>query len=91
MQGVYTTSVSKDTIDEAPVAYKFLNDIMGDIQASVDVIEVMKPIYNFKAFGWPELVLLLRQNCPKCLFELSKLNDKLRLILCRCESCRECD
>lgn len=51
MEGVYTTSVNEDTIDEAPMAYKSLDDIIGDIKSSVDVIEVMKPIYNFKASG----------------------------------------
>lgn len=49
MAGVYTTSVNEDTLDEAPMAYKSLEDIMGVIQESVDVIEVMKPIFNFKA------------------------------------------
>lgn len=49
MKDVYTTSVSEETLDEAPMAYKSLGDIIGDIRSSVDVIEVMKPIYNFKA------------------------------------------
>ena len=49
MAGVYTTSVSEATIDEAPMAYKSLEDIIGVISESVDVIEVLKPIYNFKA------------------------------------------
>lgn len=49
MAGVYTTSVNASTIDEAPMAYKSLEDIMDVIQAAVDVIEVLKPIYNFKA------------------------------------------
>ena len=49
MKGVYTTSVSASTLDEAPMAYKSLNDIIGVIWESVDVIDVMKPIYNFKA------------------------------------------
>ncbi len=49
MQGIYTTSVSKNTIDEAPMAYKSLNDILSIIHESVDVIDIMKPIYNFKA------------------------------------------
>ena len=49
MAGVYTTSVSEGTIDEAPMAYKSLEDIIGVISDSVDVIEVLKPIYNFKA------------------------------------------
>ena len=49
MAGIYTTSVSEATIDEAPMAYKSLADIIGVIADSVDVIEVLKPIYNFKA------------------------------------------
>ncbi len=49
MKGIYTTSVNEATIDEAPMAYKSLEDIIDVISESVDVIEVMKPIYNFKA------------------------------------------
>ncbi len=49
MTGIYTTSVNEKTLDEAPMAYKSLNDIIDVIEESVDVIEVMKPIYNFKA------------------------------------------
>lgn len=49
MKGVYTTSVNEETLDEAPMAYKSLNDIIDVIKESVNVIEVMKPIYNFKA------------------------------------------
>ncbi|MBP3475084.1 MAG: RtcB family protein [Lachnospiraceae bacterium] len=49
MAGVYTTSVNEATLDEAPMAYKSLEDIIDVIRESVDVIDVMKPIYNFKA------------------------------------------
>lgn len=49
MEGVYTTSVNEHTLDEAPMAYKSLEDIIDVIRASVDVIDVMKPVYNFKA------------------------------------------
>ena len=49
MAGVYTTSVNEATLDEAPMAYKSLEDIIDVIRDSVDVIEVLKPIYNFKA------------------------------------------
>ena len=49
MAGVYTTSVNENTLDEAPMAYKSLGDIIDVIRESVDVIDVMKPIYNFKA------------------------------------------
>ena len=49
MAGIYTTSVCEATLDEAPMAYKRLEDIIDVIRESVDVIDVMKPIYNFKA------------------------------------------
>ena len=49
MEGIYTTSVNEDTLDEAPMAYKSLEDIIGVIGESVEIIEVLKPIYNFKA------------------------------------------
>lgn len=49
MEGIYTTSVNASTIDESPMAYKSLEDIIDVIRESVDVIEVLKPIYNFKA------------------------------------------
>ena len=49
MEGIYTTSVNEKTLDEAPMAYKSLEDIIDVIEESVDIIEIMKPIYNFKA------------------------------------------
>lgn len=49
MEGVYTTSVNGNTLDEAPMAYKSLEDIIDVVRESVDVIDVMRPIYNFKA------------------------------------------
>ena len=49
MRGVYTTSINENTLDEAPMAYKSLEDIIDVIRESVDVIEVLRPIYNFKA------------------------------------------
>ena len=49
MKGIYTTSVNEQTLDEAPMAYKSLADIIDVIKEAVDVIEVMKPVYNFKA------------------------------------------
>ena len=49
MAGIYSTSVNEATLDEAPMAYKSLADIIDVIAESVDVIEVLKPIYNFKA------------------------------------------
>lgn len=56
MKGIYTTSVSRDTIDEAPMAYKSIDAIIDVISDSVDIIDIMKPVYNFKAaedfFPW---------------------------------------
>ena len=49
MEGIYTTSVNEATLDEAPMAYKSLADIIDVIGESVNIIEVLKPIYNFKA------------------------------------------
>ncbi|MCR5061441.1 MAG: RtcB family protein [Saccharofermentans sp.] len=49
MKDVYTTSVNEFTLDEAPMAYKSLEDIIDVITESVDVVEVIKPVYNFKA------------------------------------------
>lgn len=49
MEGIYTTSVSTATLDEAPMAYKSLEDIIDVIDESVDVIEVLKPVFNYKA------------------------------------------
>lgn len=51
MEGIYSTSINENTLDEAPMAYKSLEDIIDVIRASVDVLDVMKPIYNFKASG----------------------------------------
>ncbi|MGN0673585.1 MAG: RtcB family protein [Anaerovoracaceae bacterium] len=49
MEGIYTTSVNAFTLDEAPMAYKSIDDIIEDVGAAVDIIEVIKPVYNFKA------------------------------------------
>ncbi len=49
MKGVYTTSVNERTLDEAPMAYKALGDIIDVIRDAVEVIDVLKPVYNFKA------------------------------------------
>lgn len=51
MDGIYTTSVNEATLDEAPMAYKSLEDIIDEIKESITVIDVMKPVYNFKASG----------------------------------------
>lgn len=49
MDGIYTTSVSEKTIDEAPMAYKSIDEIVECIGDTVDILAILKPIYNFKA------------------------------------------
>ena len=51
MSGIYTTSVNKDTLDECPMAYKGMDDIVNNIGDTVDIMQIIKPIYNFKAGG----------------------------------------
>ena len=49
MDGIFTTSVGKDTIDEAPMVYKPMDEIVENIKDTVDIVEIIKPVYNFKA------------------------------------------
>lgn len=51
MNGIYTTSVNKDTLDECPMAYKGMDDIVNNIGGTAEVMQIIKPIYNFKAGG----------------------------------------
>lgn len=49
MKGIYTTCVSDKTLDESPMAYKPMQEIIDNIQDTVDIVDIIKPIYNFKA------------------------------------------
>ena len=49
MDGIFTTSVSVETIDEAPMVYKPMDEIIKNIKPTVDILEIIKPVYNFKA------------------------------------------
>ena len=49
MEGIYTTSVNEKTLDESPFAYKPMEDIICKIEDTVEVLDILKPIYNFKA------------------------------------------
>ena len=51
MEGIYTTSVNRDTLDECPMAYKGMDDIVNNIDDTVEIDRIIKPIYNFKASG----------------------------------------
>lgn len=49
MEGIYTTSVCESTLDEAPMVYKPMQEIIECIEPTVEVLDVIKPLYNFKA------------------------------------------
>lgn len=49
MEGIYTTSVNNETIDEAPMVYKPIEEIINNIKDTVEIEMIIKPIYNFKA------------------------------------------
>lgn len=49
MDGIYTTCITEGTLDESPRAYKPVRDIMENIDQMVEVIDILKPLYNFKA------------------------------------------
>lgn len=49
MQGIFTTSVGQSTIDEAPMVYKPMAEIVENIADTVEIVKIIKPIYNFKA------------------------------------------
>lgn len=49
MKGIYTTSVNSETLDECPMAYKNMEDIVDNIRETAEIVKVIRPIYNFKA------------------------------------------
>lgn len=49
MKGIYSTSVNEHTLDESPMAYKPIEEIINNISETVDIIDIIKPIYNYKA------------------------------------------
>ncbi|MDR1354351.1 MAG: RtcB family protein [Oscillospiraceae bacterium] len=49
MINVFTTSINSDTLDESPMAYKSIDEIISHIAPTVDIVERLRPIYNFKA------------------------------------------
>lgn len=49
MKGIYTTSVNRGTVDESPMVYKPIEEIMENIKDTVEIVDIIKPIYNFKA------------------------------------------
>jgi RNA-splicing ligase RtcB len=49
MEGIYTTTADQSTLDEAPMVYKPMQEIIDNIRDTVEVVDIIKPIYNFKA------------------------------------------
>ena len=49
MFGIWSSTVNKDTLDEAPMAYKTMDDIVANIGETAEIVKIIKPIYNFKA------------------------------------------
>jgi len=49
MEGIYTTTVSRATLDECALAYKPMDEIINNIQDTVEIVDIIKPVYNFKA------------------------------------------
>ena len=49
MSGIYSTCVNSSTLDESPMAYKSMDEIVANITPTAEILEHIKPIYNFKA------------------------------------------
>ena len=49
MKGIYSSCIGKGTLDEAPFAYRRIDDMLDAIKETVTVDKVIRPIYNFKA------------------------------------------
>lgn len=49
MSGIFTTSVNESTLDESPMAYRSIDDILNTVEPTVDIIDIITPVYNFKA------------------------------------------
>jgi RNA-splicing ligase RtcB len=49
MEGIYSTCISAETLDESPMAYKSMDEIIANVHPTVQIVSRIKPIYNFKA------------------------------------------
>jgi RNA-splicing ligase RtcB len=49
MKNVWTTSVTQSTLDESPFAYKPIQEIVDNVEDTVEILEIIKPLYNFKS------------------------------------------
>lgn len=51
MKGIYCSCIGADTLDEAPFAYRSISEILEVIRDTVEVTDILKPVYNYKAGG----------------------------------------
>ena len=49
MEGIYSTSVNKETLDESPMAYKNMDVIIANIEPTAKILKIIRPVYNYKA------------------------------------------
>ena len=49
MKGVYSSCIGKETLDEAPFAYRGMEEIMNAVADTMEITEILKPVYNYKA------------------------------------------
>lgn len=49
LEGIYSSTVCRETLDEAPFAYRAIEEILGLIEETVDVKTILKPVYSYKA------------------------------------------
>jgi hypothetical protein len=49
MRGIYSSTVNRSTLDEAPFAYKPMEEIVDNIGDTAEIVNIIKPLYNFKA------------------------------------------
>jgi tRNA-splicing ligase RtcB (3'-phosphate/5'-hydroxy nucleic acid ligase) len=49
MEGIYSTSINRGTLDESPMAYKNMDEIVRNIAPTAEILKIIKPVYNFKA------------------------------------------
>ena len=49
MEGIYSSTINRNTIDEAPFAYKPMEEIIANIGDTAEIVTIIKPLYNFKA------------------------------------------
>ena len=49
MEGIFTTSVGESTLDESPMAYRRIEEILSAIEPTAEVSDILTPVYNFKA------------------------------------------